>query len=243
MVDSVGEQDQRLAAGLFAHEIAIVARQEDGIVQQGSAAGALATATTHGGPPAAHAPPSPSATAWIRVLLGILLRVLLGRLLLLALLCGGFEIIQSLFQQPAGRGDVLQQFHVEIEVNHEGHVLLGTQHLFEEAVAGRPLFFDQAALAPAGIDQQAERKRQIAFLGEIADLLGAAVLVEQKIVLGEVPDDGAVLVAHVGKQVDHLDVGGKCGLGLFLLLRAEQAEGRQEAEGGKQAAPRDGFVE
>ncbi len=153
---------------------------------------------------------------------------------------GCFQILQRLFQKLAGRGDVLQQFRLKIEVNHKRHVLLGTQHLFKETVAGRTLFPDQPPLAPAGIHQQAERERQIAFLGEIRDDLRAAVLIQEKIVFGEVLHDLAVLVAHVGKQVDHLDAGGKGGLvllGRTLLLCAEQAESGQEPEGGNQAAP------
>src|ERR1035437_4867439 len=112
--------------------------------------------------------------------------------------------------------------------------------------AGRPFFFDQAALAPAGIHQQAERQRQVAFLGEIANDLRAAVLVQQKIVLGEVLDNRARLVAHVGIQVDYFDAAGKRGFVLLLralLLGAEQAERRQEPEGGKQTAPRDWSIE
>src|ERR1017187_2475202 len=72
VIDSVGEQDEPLAAGPFAHEIAVVARQKDGIVEQGSTTGA--PAATHGGTSAAHAPTAPSATAPI----GVLLRVLLS---------------------------------------------------------------------------------------------------------------------------------------------------------------------
>ncbi|MCX6626094.1 MAG: hypothetical protein NTW28_00495 [Candidatus Solibacter sp.] len=160
---------------------------------------------------------------------------------MLPLLRGRFQILQRLFQQLARRGDILQEFHIEIEVDHKRHILLGTQHLFEEAVTGRTLFFDQAALAPAGIHQQAERKRQIAFLRKITDDLGAAVLIQQEVVLGEVLDDRARLVAHVGKQVDYLDAGGK--RWFILLLRAKLAERRYQPEGGKQAAPRDRLVE
>ena len=82
--------------------------------------------------------------------------LLLGGLTLLLPLRGRFQIFQRLLQQPAGRRDVLQQFHVEIEVDDKRHVLFGTQHLLEESVAGRPLFLDQAALAAAGIHQQAQ---------------------------------------------------------------------------------------
>src|SRR5450759_471487 len=76
-VDPVGEQDQRLAAALFAHEL--VGRQQDRIVQHGSSATAPATAAAaHGS--AAPAAPAASTTAWIGVGVRGLLR--LGRLLL-----------------------------------------------------------------------------------------------------------------------------------------------------------------
>ena len=111
----------------------------------------------------------------------------------------------------------MQQFHIEIEMNHKRHVLLGAQHLFEEPETGRPLFFNQPALAAAGVHQQAEREGQVALLGEIGDRLGAAILLQDKIVLGEVLHDTARLVTHIRKQIDHLDAGGKRGP---VLLRS-----------------------
>ena len=43
-----------------------------------------------------------------------------------------------------------------------------------------------------------------------------AVLVQEEVLLGEVADNLTLLVADGGEQVDHLDVGGKGGIGLLL---------------------------
>ena len=84
-VGRVGEQDQRLAALLFAHQF--VGRQQDRIVEHGSAAAAAATTTA-----TTSAPPTP-ATA------GKGERALLrGIPTLLPLLAGHFQVFQRLFQ-------------------------------------------------------------------------------------------------------------------------------------------------
>jgi hypothetical protein len=60
--------------------------------------------------------------------------------------------------------------------------------------------------------------------------LGMAILLEYKVVLGEIIDDLAVLITHAGQHVDHFDVGGKCrrsGL-LLLLLRERWQSGREQ---------------
>jgi len=61
-------------------------------------------------------------------------------------------------------GEILQQLHFMIEVDHECHIFVLAQHLFEEAKAGIALGVDQPALAHAGIHQQSEGERNIAVL-------------------------------------------------------------------------------
>ena len=116
---------------------------------------------------------------------------------------------QSVVQFLARRREILQQLHFAIEVNDERAILVRAEHLAEEAIAGGALFGQEAALADAGIDQEAERQGQAGFLGEIADGLRAAVFFEGEIVLGEVGDHVALSVANRGEEIDDADVGGE----------------------------------
>src|SRR6185436_14252003 len=76
---------------------------------------------------------------------------------------------------------------------------------------------------------------------EVADHLRAVVFAEQEVVFGQVFNDGAGFVAHIGKQVNHLDSGGESGR--VLRLAAQCTHGRYEPEGGKNATPRDVSIE
>ncbi len=69
----------------------------------------------------------------------------------------------------------------------------------------------KTALADAGIHQEAEGQGQAGFLGEIADGLRAAVFFEGEIVLGEVVNHAALIVANGGEEIDYADVGGEFG--------------------------------
>ena len=145
-------------------------------------------------------------------------------------LAGRFKLVEGLLKQPARRGEVLEQFDFEIEMDYEGEVLFGPEHLVEEPRTGVAFFPDQPALAAAGVDEKTERQGEIALLREIADGLRAAVLVEQELLFREVADNFALLIAHVGEKTDHLDIGGKrCRV---LLLAAQE---RRYAERGEQA--------
>ena len=69
-------------------------------------------------------------------------------------------------------------------MNHERAVFVGAENLAQETKAGRALFAQDAALADAGVEQQAEGERLSGFLREIADGLRMAILFEGEIVLG-----------------------------------------------------------
>ena len=126
---------------------------------------------------------------------------------------GVFSKIERLLQLLARRSQILQQFHFVIEVDDEGHILIFAKHLVEEAIAGVALGFDKPALAHAGIHQQPERERKIALLGEVADGLRPAVLGQGEIVLGQIADDVALLVADGREDVDNFDIGGEGRIG------------------------------
>ena len=105
----------------------------------------------------------------------------------------------------------MQQLHFEIKVNDKRKILVFTQHLFQETKTGAALVIEHAPLAAAGIHQQAQGQGQIALLRKVADLLRAAVFVQQEVVLGKVADDLALLIADRGQQVHHLDAGRELG--------------------------------
>ena len=119
------------------------------------------------------------------------------------------KFLQRRFQLLVRRGQVLQQLDVPIKMDDEGLVLFRTHQVVQEAIAGRALLLQHASLTHAGVNQQTKRERQVRIFGEVTDGLRMAVLLQLEVVLGQVVDDLAVLVAHRGQHVDHLDVGGK----------------------------------
>ena len=92
-------------------------------------------------------------------------------------------------------------------MDEERFVLVLAQDVLEEFVAGVALLVEHARLAAAGIEQQAERQRKIALLGEVADGLRAPVFLDGELVLGQIVDDLALFVADGGQDVDDVDVG------------------------------------
>ena len=81
---------------------------------------------------------------------------------------------------------------------------------------------EDAHLAAAGIDQDAQRKREIGFGLEVFDGLRLAVLEEVEVVFGEVGNQRAMLVFDVEEQLDDFDVDleGLDGLVLRLVVGA-----------------------
>ena len=64
------------------------------------------------------------------------------------------QLIQRFLQLFAGSREILQQFHIVIEMNQEGFVSIRPQHLLEEFVASGLPGGNHAPLAAAGIHQQ-----------------------------------------------------------------------------------------
>src|SRR5208283_1674446 len=90
------------------------------------------------------------------------------------------QLLQGGLQLWARRGEILQKLDFAIEVNDERGIFVLAQKLVEEAVAGAALVVQDAALAEAGVDQEAEAQRQIGFVREVVDGLRAAVFVQLK---------------------------------------------------------------
>ena len=99
-----------------------------------------------------------------------------------------------------------------IEVNEKRFIFVLAQDVLEEFVTGVAFPIEHARLAAASIEKQAEREGEIALLREVADGLRTPVLLECELVLDEIVNDLALLVANSGQNVDHVDAGGEFGV-------------------------------
>src|SRR5258708_8985594 len=98
--------------------------------------------------------------------------------------------------------------------------------MVEERAAGGAFLIEDAALAEAGVDEEAEGEGEIGLFGEIGDGLGLGVLFEGEVVFGEVADEVAMFVADSGQEIDGGDVDGDGG-----LLDGEGEGGQEKGEG------------
>ena len=114
---------------------------------------------------------------------------------------GGLEFLSR-------RGEVLEEFDFVIEVDEEGFVFIFAEDVVEEGAAGGAFLIEDAALAEAGVDEEAEGEGEIGFFGEIGDGLGLGVLFEGEVVFGKIADEVAALVADSGEEIDGGDVDG-----------------------------------
>ena len=133
----------------------------------------------------------------------------------------GVDLFERGLKLRAGGGEVLQELDLAGELDDEGLVLGRGEHLVEEGAAGGALFVDDVALAEAGVDEQAEGQGKVGVDVEVADGLRMAVDLEDEVVLGEVLDEGAFLVADDDGEVDEagIDGDGRGGGGRSLLGR------------------------
>ncbi len=196
-IDAVGEDYQGFAARLLFHEF--IGREVDGIIEESPAA----VAVTVRAAAAAIAPATAAGGTGAGTGLGELRRV--------DLIDGGQEFL-------TGGGEVLEEFHFVIEMDEEGLVFVFAENVVEEGAAGGTLLIEDAALAEAGVDEEAEGEREVGLLGEIGDSLGLAVLLESEIVFREIANDGAVFIANGGEEIDGGDVDGD-GRGLLAEQR------------------------
>jgi hypothetical protein len=113
-----------------------------------------------------------------------------------------------------------------IEVDEEGFVFVFAEDMVEEGAAGGALLIEDAALAEAGINEEAEGEREIGLFGEIGDRLGLGVLFEGEVIFGEIADEVAVLVADGGEEIDGGNVYGDGGL-LAGKRKGDEEEGEE----------------
>jgi len=111
-----------------------------------------------------------------------------GELRRVDLIDGGLEFL-------AGRGEVLEELDFAIEMDDEGFVLVFAKDVVEERAAGREFLVEDAALAEAGVNKEAESEPKVGFPREIGDGLGFGVLFKEEVVLGEIVDESVVFIA------------------------------------------------
>jgi len=138
------------------------------------------------------------------------------------------DLIDGSLELLTRRSEVLEKFDLVIEMDDEGFVLVLAEDVIEKGATGGELLIKDAALAEAGVDQQAKGEREIGFLGEISDGLWFGILFEGEITFGEIVDEGVVLVADGDEEIDGVDVDGDGG-----SLLGERRREIQEVEEGK----------
>src|SRR5580692_4035046 len=140
------------------------------------------------------------------------------------------ELIERSFEFLSRRSQLQEKLHFVVEVDEKGFVLVFTEYVLEKRAAGGALLIENAPLAHAGIHQQAERQRKIGFVNKIGDRLRMAILVQDKIILGQIGEEFSVLVADGGEQVHGLDVDGDG----RALLTAQRGIRQREKSYGKE---------
>ena len=138
-VDSIGKKHKSFATLLFLHEF--IRGEIDRVIEGGSPAVVttmMAAAMSTARPISASASAITSSVVfWWSVF-------------------PGSKRVQRFLQLLMGRGQVLQQFHLSVEVNDEGFVLILAGHLVKKTMAGAALLIEHTALTEASVDQQAK---------------------------------------------------------------------------------------
>ena len=110
------------------------------------------------------------------------------------------------------------QFGRGVEADDHGFVLVGVDRAVDELDGGFLLELEAVADAVAGVDQDAQAQRQVAFRVELQDRLRLLALDHLEIVLGQVGDEAALLVGDGEQQVDAGDVDLNAGRLVAALL-------------------------
>ena len=192
-IHAVRKHDQRFPSLLFSGHF--VRRQINGVVKQRSAA----TVTTA----------AAAATAAARIV-----RIAAGATARRLRKLWSSHLVQRGLQFLPRRRQILQQLHFAIEVNQKGLIAILAQYVIHEGPAGAALPIQKPPLAHAGVHQQSQDQRQIGLLREIFYRLRMPILLQNKIILGQILDQFSVFVPHAGQHVydAHVD-GNRRGLG------------------------------
>ena len=117
---------------------------------------------------------------------------------------GGLEGSQRVCQFLMRRSQILQQFHLAVEVNDESAVAIFADHLIKKAAAGAALLIEHTALAPASVDKEPERQRKVGLATEVMNGLRTAVLSESEVFFAQIVDDFPVLVSDGSQNIYHI---------------------------------------
>src|ERR1700723_624920 len=146
-----------------------------------------------------------------------------------------FQSVERGFKFLSRRSEILQQFHFVIEMNQESLILFFfPQGVIHESGTRAAFLIEHAALAQAGIHEEADCERQIILPRKIGNRLRTPVFVQSKIVLGQIRDDLAVLVAHDGGNRDDIRLNGYFWFLSFCVLLAKQKRARHKYQQGRQ---------
>src|SRR5271169_4871447 len=94
-------------------------------------------------------------------------------------------------------------------MDEESLVLRVGQHLVEKGLARRLFLVEGVVHTHTGVDQQAERQRQVRVYVEVLDSLGARVFEQGEVVFREIGDDLSLLVADGDRQGNNLYINRK----------------------------------
>ena len=133
------------------------------------------------------------------------------------------------------------QFGRSVEADDHHPVLPRPHHAVDELDRRFLLELEALANAVAGVDQDRQAQRQVAFRRELLDYLRLLVLDDFEIILGQVGDEAALLVRHGEQHVDARDVHqdaralvGRFGGFLFFGGRVRrEPQGQQRARRGE----------
>ena len=171
-------------------------------------------------------------------------------------------LVYGAFELAGAVGVVGEEIDVNVEGDEEG-LVLGGDDVLEELGSGLLLEGQDAYLAAAGVEEDADGEGEVLLLGEVLGGLEGLVLVDAAVVLVEV-GDVAVLIADGEVDVDEVDVdleglgladidgrlggsvaGGRraAGRGRFLRVggRSKGGEGKADTEGGQRQGAHDGL--
>jgi hypothetical protein len=143
------------------------------------------------------------------------------------------EVGKGVFEGGDVAGDFCELQNRLVKLHEDGAVFGFLHHGAEEDAAAGDLVLDVVALGAAGVDHESEGEGKVGALGEVADGLRFAVLLEEEGVFGEAGDGLAGLIADDGRDGDQAglhsegrDVGGLPGS--LRSGRRLRSEGRYE---------------
>jgi hypothetical protein len=126
-------------------------------------------------------------------------------------------------------GEVFQQLHFPVKVNHEREIFIFPQQVVQKAMARGSFFLQYTPLAQTRVHQQSQPQWQIILACEIINRLRPPIFVHDKILFRQVRNNLSMLVPHRNRHTHslhiHRNFGGasllRLGLRLCILILRE----------------------